>query len=159
MHLNDESKDESKNTSVLSRGTYLGSMYAPGGNNIDQSMNLSHNESANMSKNLIPHTIDIDDNDASNGEQRQTNVMTATNNNDNMLSVSQVTASNRASAASAANKKTNYYDARFWERQHLDWKEGKGPRPGPHPNPENTWNTKPELHDYGDDDDYGDEVC
>ena len=35
-----------------------------------------------------------------------------------------------------------------------DWRDGKGKKPGPHPDPNHTWNTKPEMYDF---DDYDDE--
>ena len=40
------------------------------------------------------------------------------------------------------------FDARFWEKELIEWKEGRGPRPGPHPDPNHKWNTHPELFNY-----------
>ena len=55
-----------------------------------------------------------------------------------------------------SGKKKANYEVRFWERQFLDWKEGKGQKPGPHPDPDHQWNTHPEMFDVGEDE-YGDE--
>ena len=37
---------------------------------------------------------------------------------------------------------------RFWKNDYDKWNEGTGPKPGPHPDPTNIWNTSPESFDY-----------
>ena len=54
-----------------------------------------------------------------------------------------------STSASAKRMKVNVkvYDDRYWLNQRLKWEEGRGDKPGPHPNPKHKWNTHPELYD------------
>ena len=38
-------------------------------------------------------------------------------------------------------------DTRWWDRDYDQWVKNVGPMPGPHPDPECIWNTKPEEFD------------
>ena len=37
------------------------------------------------------------------------------------------------------------FDAREWDAALMKWKEGSGPMPGAHPNPNHIWNTNQEY--------------
>ena len=43
------------------------------------------------------------------------------------------------------------FEVRFWNSAFQKWQEGRGPKPGPHPDPSHTWNTHPEMYDFEDD--------
>ena len=42
------------------------------------------------------------------------------------------------------------FDSREWEAIHRQWLEGKGAKPGKHPDPNCDWNKNPELFDSKD---------
>ena len=50
---------------------------------------------------------------------------------------------------------------RKWDKAFLKWTKGQGPKPGPHPNKEHTWNIDPDAmtrqHDSDDEANYDDE--
>ena len=46
----------------------------------------------------------------------------------------------------------NTIDDRFWLQQYNAWLDGKGPKPGRHPNPNHRYNTHPEEFDMDGDD-------
>ena len=36
-------------------------------------------------------------------------------------------------------------EVRYWISDYKKWESGEGPKPGPHPDPDNLWNLKPEI--------------
>ena len=40
------------------------------------------------------------------------------------------------------------FDARTWDSEYLLWMNDKGPKPGPHPDPNHKWNTDPTTFNF-----------
>ena len=48
-----------------------------------------------------------------------------------------------------SESKPKKYDDRYWVAAFNKYIKKKGPKPGPHPDPEHNWNKHPELYDFG----------